>query len=72
MVAVGDWTPEAWLVPRQATAHLGAISAGLFEATMPTGYGADMKGYLSLRLGAFPPSKGFSSIRGGSSIHCRF
>ncbi len=33
---------------------------------MPSGYGADMKGYLSLRLGAFPASKGFSSIDGGS------
>jgi len=51
----------------QATAQLGSISPGLFESTMPTGYGADMKDYLTLKLGAFPASKGFNSMQGGAA-----
>jgi putative ABC transport system permease protein len=51
----------------QASAHLNAISPGMFEATMPIGYGADMKDYLTLKLGAFPADKGFNSINSGSA-----
>jgi predicted permease len=65
LAAIGRLKPGGALA--QATAHLGAISPGLFEATMPTGYGADMKGYLSLKLGAFPAANGFSSLRSGSA-----
>jgi putative ABC transport system permease protein len=65
LAAIGRLKP-GWSLA-QATAHLGAISPGLFEATMPTGYGADMKDYLSLKLGAFPAAKGFTSINGGSA-----
>jgi predicted permease len=64
LAAIGRLKP-GWSLA-QATAHLGAISPGLFEATMPTGYGADMKDYLTLKLGAFSASKGFNSIQGGS------
>jgi putative ABC transport system permease protein len=46
---------------------LNAISPGMFEATMPIGYGADMKDYLTLKLGAFPADKGFNSINSGSA-----
>ena len=65
LAAIGRLKP-GWSLA-QATAHLGAISPGLFDATMPIGYGADMKDYLTLKLGAFPASKGFNSIQGGAS-----
>jgi putative ABC transport system permease protein len=51
----------------QATAHLNTISPGLFDATMPTGYGSDMKDYLTLKLGAFPANKGFNSLDHGGA-----
>jgi putative ABC transport system permease protein len=65
LAAIGRLKP-GWSIDR-ASAHLGSISPGLFEATMPQGYGADMKGYLGLKLGAFPLSTGFSSLRQDSS-----
>jgi putative ABC transport system permease protein len=65
LAAVGRLKP-GWSLA-QASAHLNAISAGMFEATMPIGYGADMKDYLTLKLGAFPADKGFSSINSGSA-----
>jgi predicted permease len=64
LAAIGRLKPGWSLL--QATAHLNGISPGLFEATMPTGYGSDMKDYLTLKLGAFPASKGFNSIQGGA------
>jgi predicted permease len=65
LAAIGRLKP-GWSIT-QATAHLGAISSGMFEATMPTGYGADMKDYGTLKLGAFPANKGFNSFQGGQS-----
>jgi putative ABC transport system permease protein len=65
LAAIGRLKP-GWSVA-QATAHLQAISPGMFEATMPIGYGADMKDYLTLKLGAFPAGKGFNSLSGGST-----
>ncbi len=65
LAAIGRLKP-GWSLA-QATAHLSAISPALFEATFPTGYGSDMHGYLSLKLGAFSADKGFSSMRGGSA-----
>jgi len=47
----------------QATAHLKTISPGLFEATLPGGYGRDLKDYLTLQLGAFPAGTGMSNLR---------
>jgi putative ABC transport system permease protein len=64
LAAIGRLKP-GWSLT-QASAQLGAISAGLFEATIPTGYGADMKDYLTLKLGAFSASKGFNSMQGGA------
>jgi predicted permease len=63
LAAIGRLKP-GWSLA-QASAHLSAISPGLFDATMPIGYGSDMKDYLTLKLGAFPASKGFNSIQGG-------
>jgi putative ABC transport system permease protein len=54
-----DVTPEA------ARAQLDAISAAIFEATLPDVYVADeRKNYLSFRLTALPAASGVSSIRG--------
>jgi predicted permease len=47
----------------RASAHLRAISPGLFEATIPTGYGRDHADYLKLKLAAFPAANGFSALR---------
>lgn len=65
LAAIGRLKP-GWSLA-QASAHLNAISPGLFEATMPIGYGADVKDYRTLKLGAFPASKGFNSLDSGSS-----
>lgn len=65
LAAIGRLKP-GWSLA-QATAHLGAISPGMFDATMPTGYATDMKAYRTLKLGAFSADKGFNSIQGGQS-----
>jgi putative ABC transport system permease protein len=65
LASIGRLKPACSL--NQATAQLGAISPGLFEATIPTGYGTDMKDYLTLRLGAFPARNGFNSLQGRSA-----
>lgn len=59
LAAIGRLKP-GWSLAH-ASAHLNAISPGMFEATIPIGYGADMKDYLTLRLGAFPAGKGLNS-----------
>ncbi|MGH9584895.1 MAG: ABC transporter permease, partial [Bryobacteraceae bacterium] len=52
-----------WILER-ASAHLGAISPGLFEATAPKGYQAStLKKYLKFRLAAYPAGKGVSPLR---------
>jgi putative ABC transport system permease protein len=61
LAAIGRLNP-GWTVDR-ASAFLGSISRGLFEATMPQGYGVSMKDYLTLKLGAFGIGTGFSSLR---------
>ena len=65
LAAIGRLKP-GWSLA-QASAHLGAISPGMFDATMPIGYATDMKAYRTLKLGAFPADKGFNSIQGGQS-----
>ena len=48
----------------RATAHLDAISPGLFEATVPTGYAASsVDKYRTLRLEALPAANGISALR---------
>jgi putative ABC transport system permease protein len=52
------WTRE------RAAAHLAAISAPIFQATLPPRYGADDAGrYLAFTLGAFPAGTGVSVLR---------
>ena len=52
-----------WMLER-ASAHFSAISPGLFEATVPTGYQAStLERYLKFRLAAYPASKGVSLLR---------
>jgi putative ABC transport system permease protein len=61
LAAMGRLKP-GWSVS-QASAHLAAISPGIFEATVPTGFGHDMKDYLTLKLGAFDAGNGVSGLR---------
>ncbi len=52
------WTEE------RANAQLSAISPGIFQATLPSRYGAeDAKNYLEFRLTAFPARGGVSALR---------
>ena len=56
------WTLE------KATAYLGSISSGIFEATLPPGYDAEhAKKYLAFKLAAYPAGSGISSLRESSS-----
>ena len=48
----------------QASSHLAAISPGLFDATVPTGYAAkSLTDYQQLRLEAVPAANGISYLR---------
>jgi predicted permease len=52
------WTAE------RASAQLGALSSGIFEATAPTGYGAQtIQRFKQFRLGVYPASAGVSDLR---------
>ena len=48
----------------QATAHFDSLSAGVFEATAPTGYSQDtVERYKKFRLAAYPAGSGVSLLR---------
>jgi len=52
------WTAE------RASAQLGALSSGIFEATAPTGYSAQtIQRFKQFRLGVYPASAGVSDLR---------
>jgi len=52
-----------WTIDR-ATAHLDAISSGMFEATVPTGYPqSSVNKYKAFRLEALPAANGISALR---------
>jgi predicted permease len=52
------WTLEG------ASAHLGGISRGLLEATVPVGYqSSTIQKYLNFRLAAYPAGNGVSPLR---------
>ena len=52
-----------WSLAR-ASAYFASISPGLFEATTPTGYNAQVtKVYKSFKLGAYPAGAGVSALR---------
>ena len=56
------WTSE------KATAYLGSISPGIFEATVPPGYDPEhIKKYLAFKLAAYPAGSGISDYRQGFS-----
>ncbi len=56
------WTLE------KATAYLGSISPGIFEATVPPAYDAEhAKKYLGFKLAAYPAGSGISSLRESAS-----
>ncbi len=52
-----------WSMER-ASAHMGALSSGIFEATAPTGYSAHaIQQFKQFRLGVYPASAGVSELR---------
>jgi len=52
----------------KATAYLGSISPGIFEATLPPGYDSDhIKKYQAFKLAAYPAGSGVSRFRQGAS-----
>lgn len=54
-----------WTVER-ASAHLGSISRGMLEATVPVGYqSSTVEKYLKFRLAAYPAGNGLSPLRRG-------
>lgn len=56
------WTLE------KATAYLGSVSPGIFEATLPTSYDPEhIKKFLAFKLGAYPAGSGVSSLRESAS-----
>ena len=56
------WTLE------KATAYLGSISPGIFEATLPPAYDAEhAKKYLAFKLAAYSAGSGISSLRESAS-----
>ena len=62
LAAIGRLKP-GWTLER-AAAQLGAISPGIFSATLPGSYNAiAKKDYLSFHLGALPAATGVSSLR---------
>jgi len=61
LAAMGRLKP-AWSAA-QATAHLGSVSAGIFEATLPPTYRPEnAKTYLAFKLAAFPAGSGVSGL----------
>jgi putative ABC transport system permease protein len=62
LAAIGRLKP-GWTEP-QAAAHMNAISASIFEATVPEVYQADgVKSYRALKLTAQPGAAGVSGLR---------
>ncbi len=62
VTVMGRLRPD-WTLPR-ASAHLDAISAGIFETTALTGYSAKtIDTYKHFRLAAYPASAGVSWLR---------
>jgi predicted permease len=66
LTVMGRLKPGSTL--EKATAYLGSISPGIFEATLPPGYDADhIKKYLAFKLAAYPAGSGISDYREGFS-----
>jgi predicted permease len=62
LAAIGRLQPGGSI--EQATAQLGAMSAGIFQQTVSPRYGpADATHYVAFRLAAFPAGTGVSTLR---------
>jgi putative ABC transport system permease protein len=62
LTIMGRMKPE-WSL-EQASAHLEAISPGIFRTSLPPNYPpVSVKNYLAFRLAAFPAGRGFSRLR---------
>jgi putative ABC transport system permease protein len=62
-VAVMGRLRPGWTVDR-ASAHLNALSAGIFESMTPADYSADsIERFKAFRLAAYPAASGVSSLR---------
>jgi predicted permease len=60
---MGRLEPD-WTIAR-ANEHLRALSPGLLDATVPSGYGADLTAqYRGFRFGVIPAARGVSRLRG--------
>ena len=73
LTVMGRLKPD-WTMPR-ANTHLQALSPGLLEATVPSGYGADLTAqYRAFRFGVIPAGRGVSRLRGayGTSLSLLF
>jgi predicted permease len=63
LTVMGRLKPD-WTMPR-ANAYLRALSPGLLDATVPSGYGADLTAqYRAFRFGVVPAGRGVSRLRG--------
>ena len=73
LTVMGRLKPD-WTLPR-ANEHLRALSPGLLDATVPSGYGADLIAqYRAFRFGVIPAGRGVSRLRGayGTSLWLLF
>jgi putative ABC transport system permease protein len=69
LTVMGRLKPD-WTIPR-ANEYMRALSPGLLEVTMPSGYGAElMAQYRGFRFGVIPAGRGVSRRRGayGTSL----
>jgi putative ABC transport system permease protein len=63
LTVMGRLKPD-WTMAR-ANEYLRALSPGLLDATVPSGYGADLTAqYRAFRFGVFPAGRGVSRLRG--------
>ena len=73
LTVMGRLKPE-WTIPR-ADQYLRALSPGLLDATVPSGYSADLTAqYRAFRFGVIPAGRGVSRLRGahGTSLSLLF
>jgi predicted permease len=73
LTVMGRLKPD-WTIAR-ANAHLRALSPGLLDATVPSGYGPEPTArYRAFRFGVIPAGRGVSRLRGayGTSLSLLF
>lgn len=73
LTVIGRLKPD-WTMPR-ANEYVRALSAGLLDATVPSGYSAELTAqYRGFRFGVIPAGRGVSRLRGtyGTSLSVLF